>query len=124
MLGAICQCRRVPLEAPEVSSQARNFRQGLDGFEGLVHLALAHFMGDHNNLGAGVARIELHDRLDRDVALAETTAHVADDARGILCLETHIVALANVAGVDQAAGSPAAGRQQGCLLYTSDAADE
>ena len=50
------------LEAAEVSSEARHLRQSLDGVQGFIHLALAHFMGDHNDLGAGVAGIELHDR--------------------------------------------------------------
>ena len=83
-------------EAAEVSSQARNFRQGLDRFEGFIHLALAHFMGDHNDLGTGVACVELHDRLDGDIALAEAAANVANHARRVFGLETHIVALANV----------------------------
>ena len=89
--------RKLSLEAAEVSSEARHLRQSLDGVQGFIHLALAYFVGDHNDLGAGVAGIELHDRLDRHVALAEAAAHVADHARGIFCLETHIVALANVA---------------------------
>ena len=80
-----------------MSGQARHLRQSLDGVQGFIHLTLAHFVGDHNDLGAGVAGIELHDRLDRHVALAEAAAHVADHARGVFCLETHIVALANVA---------------------------
>ena len=84
-------------EAAEVSGQARNFRQGLDRFEGFIHLALAYFMCDHNDLGSGVAGVELHDRLDGDLALAEAAAHVANHTRGVFCLETHIVALANVA---------------------------
>ena len=85
------------LEAAQMSSQARHLRQCLDGVERFIHLALAHFVSDHNDLGAGVAGVELHDRLDRHVALAEAAAHVADHARGVFCLETHIVALANVA---------------------------
>ena len=80
-----------------MSSQARHLRQSLDGVQGFIHLALAHFMGDHNDLGAGVAGIELHDRLDRHVAFAEAATHLADHAGGVFCLETHIVALANVA---------------------------
>ena len=80
-----------------MSCQARDLRQSLDGVQGFIHLALAHFVGDHNDLGAAsLALAELHDRLDRHVAFAEAATHLAITP-GHLLFETHIVALANVA---------------------------
>ena len=69
---------KLSLKAAEVSCQARHLWQSLDGVQGFIHLTLAHFVGDHNDLGAGVAGIELHDRLDRHVAFTEAATHLAD----------------------------------------------
>lgn len=93
--------------------QAADLGQIRDLPEGVGDLALRHFMGDHNDLSARFAGIELHDGLNGHPACAEATPHVSDHTRGIQCVETHIVALSYGPAVRQNAGAPAVSSQQG-----------
>ena len=63
-------------------------------------------MGDHNDLGACIAGVELHDRLDRHALVAKAGADAADHAGGIVGGETHIVALPDGVALHQVASAP------------------
>ena len=95
-----------------MGGESRNLGQSADGHQGFVHAPLVDFVGDHDDFCSGGAGVELHDGLDRDVAIAEAAADASDHTRCILCVETDVVPLADSPRVNQAAPPPAAGRQQ------------
>ena len=70
-------------------------------------------MGDHHDFGvAGALGFELHDRLDRYPRFPEAGADLADHTRLVAGAQPHVVAMFGDGAVHQAAGAPAAGRQQ------------
>jgi len=70
-------------------------------------------MGDHNDLGASVTGIELHDRLNRNTLIAKAGADAPNHTRGVVCGETHIIALTHGGLIHQVTSAPAAGSKQG-----------
>jgi hypothetical protein len=100
------------LKASQVGGKTRNFGQGLDGLECVVHLFLAHFVGDHNNFSTSFAGVELNNRLDRYPTIPEAAPNPTNDAGSILCVEAHVMALTDFALIHQHATTPAVRRKQ------------